>query len=267
MSVLSSDIFIRALVVGLLFALAAGSMGTVVVIRRMSFFADAIAHASLTGIAFGLLIGVDPLWAVLVFSILIGLGIGGMALRKVLALDTIIGVFYSTAVAVGVLIISGLKGVQVNLDAFLFGDILAVSNTDVWVAVVLVLLVVLVFVALLGPLLQLALNRDLAQVHGVRVWLYELLFMVFMAVSVAVGIKLVGIILVGPLIIMPAATAKNLSRSFLTMLSMSVVIALVGVVAGLFASAWLATPSGPTIVVTMAVFFSLSLVMRSLRRA
>ena len=265
MSILGSDLFLRALVVGVLFALAAGSMGTVVVIRRMSFFADAIAHASLTGIALGLLIGVDPLWAVLVFSVLIALGMGALALRKILALDTVIGVFYSTAVAIGVLIIGGLKGVRVNLDAFLFGDILAVTSSDVWVATVLVVLVVVVFGLLLGPILQLALNRDLAQVHGVRVWLYELIFMVFMAIAVAVGIKLVGIILVGPLIIMPAAAAKNVSRSFVTMLAASVIIAIAGAVVGLYGSVWLAAPTGPTIVVVMAVFFALSLAIRPLR--
>lgn len=265
MSLLTSDIFIRALVVGLLVALAAGSLGSMVVIRRMSFFADAIAHASLTGIALGILFELNPLWAALIFSLAVGIGIAWLARRQTLAIDTIIGVFYSTAVALGVIIISGLQGVRVNLESFLFGDVLAVSTTDVSVAAVLVLIVVVCFMFMLGPLVQLALNRDLAQVHGIRVNLYELLFMSLMALTVAVGIKLVGIVLIGPLLIMPAAASKNISRSLLGMVVTSVVIAIVGVVAGMYGSVWLGSPVGPTIVVAMAILFGLSLAVRPLR--
>ncbi|MFH0830834.1 MAG: metal ABC transporter permease [Parcubacteria group bacterium] len=266
MSLLTSDIFLRALAVGLLIALAAGSLGTMVVIRRMSFFADAIAHASLTGIALGVLLQIDPLWAAIVFSLAVGLGIAWLARRNTLALDTIIGVFYSTAVALGVIIIGGLKGIRIDLESFLFGDILAVSRVDLVVAAVLVVVVLVVFGFILGPLVQLALNRDLARVQGVKVNLYEILFMSLMALMVAVGIKLVGIVLIGPLLIMPAAAAKNVSRSLLGMLVLSLILALVGVVAGMYGSVWLASPVGPTIVVAMAVLFGLSLALRPMRQ-
>lgn len=267
MSILTSDIFIRALIVGLLFAVAAGCLGTMVVVRRMAFFSDAIAHASLTGIALGLLLGVNPLWAIIGFSVIVGLGIAWLSLRNVLSLDTAIGVFYSAAVALGVIIITSLDSVRVNLEAFLFGDILAVTSTDVLVGSILAVTVVIVGLFLLGPLLQLAINRDLARVHGVRVTMYEFIFMAFLALTVAIGIKLVGVILVGALIIMPAATAKNLSRSYLGMLLASIVMAVVGVITGLYGSVWLASPSGPTIVLVMAVLFAFSLAIRSLKRA
>jgi len=265
--IFSLPIFYRALIAGSFIAILAGSLGVLVVVRGMSFFSDAIAHASLTGIALGLLLAVDPLIAAMAFSVLVGLGIAALSRTSTLGLDTIIGVFYSAAVALGVIIISSLRGIQVDLFGFLFGDILGVSSSDVLMAGSLTVLVLVLFAVIFSSVSQLALSRELAKVHGVKVTLVDFIFMALLAITVAIGIKLVGVILIGPLLIMPAATAKNLGRSLVSTLSISVVVSLVGFVSGLFVSVLLDIPSGPAIVLTMAFFFVLSLLLKPVRRA
>jgi zinc transport system permease protein len=265
MSIFELPLFYRALAAGLIVALLAGTLGVMVVLRRMAFFSDAIAHASLTGIALGLLLQLEPLLSAIGFSVLVSIGIAILSRKNTLALDTIIGVFYSAAVALGVIIINGLSGIRVNLEGFLFGDILAITSQDLIVAAVLAIVVLVGFALLFNALVQLALSKEMAKVHGIRVDLNEFIFMVLLALTVAIGIKLVGIILIGPLLIMPAATAKNMSRSLVGMLGTSIVVALVGVVIGFLASVFLNTPTGPTIVLAMAVLFAGSLIVRSVR--
>jgi zinc transport system permease protein len=265
MSVFELDIFYRALAAGLLIAVLAGTLGVPVVLRRMSFFSDAIAHASLTGIAFSLLWNIEPLWGAIGFSVLIGLGIAALNRRSILGLDTIIGVFYSAAVALGVIIISSLEGVRVDLVGFLFGDILGIDSQDLLLALILSVVALAVLALMFRGLIQLALSRDLAKVNRVKVNLIETVFMVLLALTVAVGIKLVGIVLIGPLLIIPAAAAKNLSRSLTQMIVFSIIAAVIGVVIGMFGSAWLATPTGPTIVMAMAILFAITLLVRPYR--
>ena len=267
MSVFELPLFYRALAAGLLVAILAGGLGVTVVLRRMAFFSDAIAHASLTGIALGLLWNIDPVWAAIGFSIVIGLGIAALSRSQVLALDTIIGVFYAAAVALGVIIISSLSGPRVDLFGFLFGDILGVTNQDLVIAAVLALAVLVIFWFLFNAVVQIAVSKDLAKVHGVKVDAQEFIFLALLALTVAVGIKLVGVILIGPLLLMPAAAAKNISRSLVGMLGWSMLLAIVGTVVGLFGSVWLNAPTGPTIVVTLALLFGLTLVVRTARNA
>ncbi len=267
MNIFTLPIFYSALTVGLLIALITGFLSVSVVVRRMSFFSDAIGHATLTGIALGLLLQLDPLWSAIGFSILIGVGIAYLAKKKTLSLDTIIGVFYSAAVALGVIIISSLHGLKIDLVGLLFGDILGVGRSDIVIALVLTVIIIVVFALIFNGLARLALSKDLARVHGVRVDLIEFTFMIILAVTVAVGIKLVGIILIGPMLIMPAAIAKNLSRSLLSMTIISIAGALLGVLLGFIFSIYLNIPTGPTIVLSLATLFAASFVVKSFKQS
>jgi len=267
MTILELPLFYTALFAGLLIALIAGFLSVSVVIRRMSFFSDAIAHATLTGIALGLLLQINVLWSAVGFAILVGLGIAYLSRNNTLSLDTIIGVFYSAAVALGVIIISGLKGINVDLVGLLFGDILGITTTDIILVGTLAIVVLVAFAFMFNGLVQLAISKDLAKVNGVRINLLEYLYMVLLAVTVAIGIKLVGVILIGPMLIMPAAIAKNLSRSLLSMITWSVSAAIAGVVLGFFGSVFLNTPTGPTIILTLAILFGVSLVIKSFKKS
>jgi zinc transport system permease protein len=250
----------RALAAALLMGVLCPTLGVFVVVRRMSFFGDAIAHSAFTGIALGLLLGVDPSLGAVGFAILIALGMGWLQTRSRIPSDTIIGVFFSGSAALGILLIGLLQGYRTNLFSYLFGDILTIGWSDLAVTAALLIGVGGAVALLRRPLLQVALNRDLAAVQGVPVAAMEYALMVLLAVTVAVSIKLVGIILVTALLIIPAAAARNVSRSIRQMFLFAVGFGVFAALAGLFGSYNLNTASGPTIVLTSIALFAASLV-------
>lgn len=255
----------RALIGVVMLAVLTAVLGVFVVLRRMAFFGDAIAHSSLAGVALGLLFGLDPTVGAIAFSIFIAFGIVFVSRKKILALDTIIGVFFAAAVAIGVLVIGELE-VRVDLLGFLFGDILALNNTDLWVIGILGVIVLALIAVATKPLVQIAFQEDLARVTGVPVAVYEYFFMLMLALVIALGIKVAGVILIGPLLIIPAAAAKNIARDFRGMLAFSVLFGVVSGVLGLVGSYVLNTASGPTIILVSSVFFFLTLIARPLKK-
>jgi zinc transport system permease protein len=250
----------RALIAALLMGILCPLLGVFVVIRRMSFFGDAISHSAFTGIALGLLFGIDPSLSAIGFAIVVALGMGWLQARSRIPSDTIIGVFFSGAAALGILLIGLLQGYRTDLFSYLFGDILTIGWPDLALAATLLLGVAAVLWFIRRPLLQIALNRDMAAVQGVRVDYMEYALMTLLAITVAVSIKLVGIILVTALLIIPAAAARNVSASIRQMFSLSVAFGAISALMGLFGSYQLNTASGPTIVLVSISLFAASLV-------
>lgn len=259
---LTSGFLLRALVAGALIGFVAANLGVFVVLRKMAFFSDAIAHASLTGIAFGLLIGVQPLLGAVVFSVLIALGITYFSRHSTVAVDTIIGVFYSAAISLGIILIGFLPGYRADLFGYLFGDILAVSSGDLLLLGVLALATIVAVFAFYRPWLKIAFDRDLAAIEGVPVAMHDYLYLSALALVVALGIKLVGVILIGPLIIIPAAAAKNVSTNIRSMFIWATAISLFSTVFGLMAAYALNVAAGPAIVLTATGCFAVSFLFR-----
>ena len=257
---LAEPFFLRALVAGILLAVAASFVGVFVVLRRISFFGDAVGHFAFTGIALGFLVGINPILAAVVFSILIALGIGYLDERSTLASDTTIGVFFAGAVAFGIFLIGLLTGYRADLFQYLFGDILAITTSDILTAAVLLGAVLLITAFIWRPLIAATFNRDLARVYDIPVRRAEYLFLVLLATVASLSIKTVGILLVTALLIVPAAAAKNVSKSFRQLLTLTVAISLVSVVGGLLGSYYWNTASGPTIVLTSLFFFVVTLI-------
>lgn len=257
---------LRALIGVVILSILTSVLGGFVVLRRMAFFGDAIAHSSLAGIALGLLFGLDPIIGAIGFSLLVALGIAFVNQKKILALDTIIGVFFAAAVAIGVLVIGELRNVRIDLLGFLFGDILAISSSDLWVTGILALAVTTLVALATKPLVQIAFQEDLARVVGVPVKWYEYLFILVLALVVSLGIKVAGVILVGPLLIIPAAAAKNVARDFRGMTVLALGFGLFSGVGGLLFSYGFDTAAGPTIILVAAVIFLLTLIAKPLVR-
>ncbi|MEK7540350.1 MAG: metal ABC transporter permease [Patescibacteria group bacterium] len=257
----------RALVVGILIGLTTAVLGVFVTLRKMSFFSDAISHSALVGIALGILLHLNPFLAAVGFVVLISLSMGFVTERTKLSPDTVIGVFFSSSVALGVLIISLLKGYRADLFAYLFGDILAVSQTDVWMSLILAAAVLGVMFWKGKAWIRLSLNPEMAQVDGLRVKIYDYIFLVIMALTVAVALKVIGIILVSALVIIPAAAAKGFAGNFRSLMLWSMLISIISAVAGLFLSFQFDTSSGPTIVLVATVFFLLSFIPQYLRKS
>jgi zinc transport system permease protein len=252
------DFLLRALAAGVGLTVISGPLGVFVVWLRMAYFGDTLAHSALLGIALGLLLEVDLQLSVLVLAALIAIALLGLEQRSGLATDTLLGILAHGALAIGLVAISFREDVRVDLLAYLFGDILAVGLRDVlwiWSGALASLLVLL---RIWRPLLNLSVHAELAAVDGVRIARIKLVFMLLVALVIAVAMKIVGVLLITALLIIPAACAQRVSRSPEQMALLATLVGAGSVAAGLYASLMLDTPAGPSIVATATGLFVLT---------
>ncbi len=261
------DFFLRALLGGIGVAVAAGPVGCFIVWRRMVYFGAALSHSALLGVALGFLLGVDL--TVGIFALCVFLAVLFLLLERqhLLPTDTLLGVLAHAALAGGLVVVAFLTTLRVDLMGYLFGDILAVSDADLAVIAALTLITLGGMALVWRGLLSMTVNEDLAAVEGVPVAAVRFGFVLMVAGVVAVGMKIVGMLLILSLIIVPAATARRLASTPERMAGLAVVFGVLSVVAGLYASLYWDLPSGPMIVVTAALFFGLTQIWPRIRRA
>ena len=251
----------RALIAGVFIGSTLSLLGVFVVLRKSAFFGDAVAHFAFAGIAVGFLLAVHPIAAAVAVSLALALGMGYVQNKApAQSLDTIIGIFFSGAAALGIFIIGLLHGYRVDLFQYLFGDIIAISSSDIAAAAIITVVVAGILAFLWKPLFKVTFNREIAFISGVRVSMVDYMFLGLLAVVTAMSIKVVGIILVPALLVIPAASAKNFSRSFRQMVFYSLFFGVASVVGGLIGSFYLNTASGATIVLMSIVFFAATLI-------
>ena len=254
----------QALLGLLLLAPMCAAMGVQVVNLRMAFFSDAISHSAFVGVALGLLLGVDARLAMAGFALLVGVGIIAAARHTSLSADTVIGVFFSAAVAFGLAVVSRDRNAARNVQSFLYGDILTINSTEIWC--LFGLFAVLAAFQWLGfnRLLFIGLNASLAEAHAVRVRLWQYLFAALLSLVVMFAVWAVGVLLVTALLIVPAATARNLARTAGGMFWWALGISWVSAVSGLLISAqpWARTATGATVVLVASFCFALSLLAK-----
>jgi len=229
----------------------------------MAFFSDAIGHSAFTGVALGVLLGVSPSWTMIVFGAIVAVAITLVKGRTDLSSDTVIGVFFSTVVALGIAVISRAKGLTRNLQAFLYGDPLAVSDGELlWMAGV--FLIVSAFLALLyNRILLLGIHEGFARTKGVRARAVGISFALVVALVVTAAIRAVGILLVTALLVIPAAAARNVARGAASALWISVAVAALSGFSGIVASWYLDTATGATVVLSSAACFALTALYRA----
>lgn len=248
------DFLVRAVVAGLGIALAAAPLGCLMVWRRMAFFGDATGHAAILGVALALAMDVSVLIGILGVAVSMAVLLSSLNDRAT-GNDTLLGVMSHSALALGIVAVSFLDGVRLDLDAYLFGDILAVSRADlvvIWGGAALVL-------ALLGmrwnALLTATLNSDLAAASGMNAKREQLFLTISLAIVVAVSIKVIGALLIAALLIVPAAAARPLTRTPEGMVAATALIGCLSVGLGLWGSALFDTPSGPSIICVATACF------------
>lgn len=251
------DFIVRALLAGLGVALAAAPLGAFVVWRRMAYFGGAISHTALLGVALGFLLGINPIFGVVVVGVVAGLMLMGQR-GKHLANDTLLGIIAHGSLALGLIVASSVDGVRVDLLAFLFGDILSVSQTDVYIIWAGAVLVVGVLGFIYKSLLSVTVHRELAAVEGVNIGLTETAFVLLLAVTVALSIKIVGVLLVASMLIIPAASARTLSSTPERMIVLAGVSGMMAVGIGLWASLQWDWPAGPAMVVAASAIYVIS---------
>jgi len=253
------EFIVRALLAGMLVVLVSGPLGCVVVWRRMSYFGDALAHAALLGTAVALMLDMSPLFGVIIIGALVSYLLMRLQRKKDLSSDAILGILSHGALACGLVMMAIMQsqGQRVDIMAYLFGDILSVSWQYVaWLGALCIVVLMLMY-RLWELVLSIAVHEELARSEGVAVDRVRLIFMLLMAVLVAVAMKIVGIILITALLIIPAASARRFASSPENMVVMAIVFGLMSVATGIFASMQWDTPAGPSIVLaSVSLFFA-----------
>ena len=254
---------VRALLAGVGVALITGVIGCFVVWRRMAYFGDSLAHGALLGVALGLALGMSTNLGAMFVCLVFALLLLGLQHKKFLATDTILGILAHAALSVGMVVISLLEQ-SVDLHAYLFGDILTVTVQELWWIYLGGALVFLMLIWNWSRLVLMTIHEDLAEAEHVPTFLMQLLLMLLMTIVVAVSIRIVGMLLITSMLIIPAATARQLARSPEAMAGMASLLGVVAVVLGVYGSMVFDTPSGPSIVVASASLFLLVLLATSL---
>lgn len=253
------DFFTRAIIAGIGVALVAGPLGCFIVWRRLAYFGDTLSHAALLGVALAMLLEVNITVAVFAVSAAVSLTLLALQRRASLSSDALLGLLAHAALAIGLVVLAFMTWVRIDLLGLLFGDILAVSSQDIAIIYAGGAAVLITLVLIWRPLFAATVNTELAEAEGLKPERANLIFMLLMAVVIAISMKIVGVLLITALLIIPAATAR---RFALNPEQMAVIAAIVGVgavVGGLLASLELDTPSGPSIVVSALVMFLISL--------
>lgn len=252
----------NALMAVLLICPLFGMMGTMVVDNRMAFFSDALGHSVLTGIALGVLLGLsDPLLAMVAFSLLMAVGIILVKRSGTSSTDTIIGVFASTAVALGIVILSRGGGFA-KYSRYLIGDILSIRIDELYLLALVFAGLILFWLFFFNQLVILSVNRSLAQSRGININFMELSFAMVLALVVSISIQWVGILIVSSLLVLPAAAARNVATNMQQYHTLSVVFSFIAGLTGLILSYYWGTATGATIVLCAAVIFFLTFISR-----
>lgn len=240
-----------------------GLLSTMVVSSRMAFFSDSLGHGAFTGIAIGAIAGMfSPITSLVLFSVVFALLITYIKHRTAASADTVIGVFSSTAIAVGLMIMSRGGGFS-KFSPLLIGDVLSITPSDLAGLAAVDVVVLIGWILLFNRLLLLSVNSSLARSRGIFIFAVEAAFAVLLAVVVAVSIQWVGILIINALLVLPGAAARNLARSVKEYHAISMVLALFSGLIGLFAAYYLGIAAGAAIVAAASLFFFLSLAFRA----
>jgi len=256
------DFFSRALIAGIGVALMAGPLGCFIVWRRMAYFGDTMAHSALLGIAFSILIDVPTILGIFTVATVVALALLSLQRQSRLSTDALLGILSHSTLAIGLVLIAFMSWLRIDLLGYLFGDILAVSKTDIAVIYAGGTLVLIGLGLIWRSLLAATVCPELAEAEAMHPERARVIFMLLMAIVIAVAMKIIGILLITSLLIIPAATARRFAASPEQMACIAAVLGAVSATSGLFASLQFDTPSGPSIVVAALLLFCISLFRR-----
>lgn len=266
LEMLQWDFMKNALLAVLLMTPLFGLTSTMIVTGKMSFFSDALGHSAFTGIAIGSIMGIAaPTWAAVVFSVVFSLLFSYVRTRSNHAADTLIGVFSSTAVALGIFVATFGGGSFTKYNKYLIGDILSVTGSEIAMLAIVLGIVLLFWILFSNHLTLTAIHPQFASSRGVHTGLLQTLFTALIAVIVTLAISWVGLLILNSLLVLPAAAARNISRNLRQYHGFSVLFALVAGVAGLVISYYLGSSSGAAISLTLAVIFAITFAFRKVR--
>ena len=239
-----------------------GLLSTMVVSNKMSFFADSLGHGAFTGIAVGILLGgIDPMWGATLFSICFAIAITIIKNKGTSSTDTIIGVFSSTSIALGLVLMSFSSSLS-KFSSYLVGDLLSISQNQIILLIFVFIAIIVLWSLIFNKLLVTSLNTSLANSRGMNTLLIEIIFTCTIAVIVTITLRWVGLLIINSLLVLPAAASRNISRNIRQYHLFSILIAIFSGIVGLIISYYLNTVTGATIVLVASVIFFITLFIR-----
>lgn len=244
---------------GLLVAIIAAPLGTFMVWQKQSYFGATLAHSALLGVSLGLLLEFDLTFTIILTSMIIGFLLFTLSNKSTLSSDTLLGILAHSSLALGLVLLSFQPNVQVDMMSYLFGDILSINLSDIYMLLGLLVLVCAFFLLYWKSLLNITLNKELAEVEGINTQAIQLGYILLLSLLIALSIKVVGILLITSLLVIPAAAAHRFSKTPEKMLALTLIIGVLSVAIGLLVSILYDTPTGPSIVIMATTFFILSL--------
>ncbi len=253
-----ASFLINALLAGVGLSLVLGPVGCFVVWRRIAFIGDTLSHAAIAGVAIALLIGILPFWGIFIIALIVGILLALLREQRWLPVDTWLAIMAHSFLAVGLVIFSLAGGGVIDLQSYLFGDILTVSNSDLRLLFAGLALVGGVFILVWRPLIAITISPDLAAVEGIKVRIYEIIFMTMVALLVALGVRAVGALLLTAMMIIPASTAGTFARTPIEMVLGSIGFGVLSVLLGIYGSVQADVPTAPFIVLAALFLFLVS---------
>lgn len=236
-----------------------GILGTFVVTNKMAFFSDAIGHSALTGIAIGILLEIqNPLIAMILFSLVLGFSIIWVKTKDSASTDTIIGIFSSTASALGIVLLSK-GGSFAKYSRYLVGDLLSITSNDILLLAISNILIITIWCFFYNKMLLVSINSSLAKSRGIKTFWLEQIFAATTAAIVTMSIQWTGLLVINSLLVLPASAAKNISKSSRSYLFLSIGISLIASISGLALAFYFGTAAGATIVLVATLFYVLTL--------
>lgn len=252
------DILLPSILAGLGIAIISGPLGSLVVWRKMAYFGDTLAHASLLGLALGFLLDINLYLALVVCCLGLAVLLAALQEQKVIATDTLLGILAHSSLSLGLVAVSFLDNVRVDLMSYLFGDLLAIGPSDLTFIYLGGAVIMALLVFFWRSLLSTSISEELASVEGINVPLMRVVLMLLVGLVIAVGMKFVGALIITSLLIIPAATARRFARTPEQMAIGASCIGMVSVLCGLSLSWLYDTPAGPSVVISAAAMFMLS---------
>ncbi|MCX8580695.1 zinc ABC transporter permease subunit ZnuB [Gilliamella sp. B3482] len=253
------ELLLPSLLAGLCLSCLTGPLGTFVVWRRMSYFGDTLSHAALLGVAFGFLFDINLFYAIVLVTLILAIGLLWLESQKQLPVDTLLGILAHSALSLGLVVISLMNSIRIDLMGYLFGDLLSITMFDVYQILICVLIIGILLIWRWNQFLFITVSEELAFSHGINVPLTKFMLTILLALTIGIAMKFVGALIITALLIIPAATAKYYAKNPESMAFFAILIGMLSILGGILFSLIYDTPTGPSVVLSNTCLFFISL--------
>ena len=253
------ELLLPSLLAGLSLTCLTGPLGTFVVWRRMSYFGDTLSHAALLGVAFGFLLNINLFYAIILVTLILAIGLLWLESQKQLPVDTLLGILAHSALSLGLVVISLMNNIRIDLMGYLFGDLLSITMFDFYQIVICVVTIGLLLIWRWNHFLFITVSEELAFSHGINVPITKFILTILLALTIGIAMKFVGALIITALLIIPAATAKYYAKNPESMAIIAILIGMISIIGGILFSLFYDTPTGPSVVLSNTCLFFISL--------